>query len=103
MLHTEDPIHQGSSAPNSTVDRGSTVPSALPEMWLPQTMPYKINPDVLHKVAKQVVGLPVEGGELISRATELLSAPASTSCCSGLPLVHKAFRVGTNASRSTSS
>jgi hypothetical protein len=31
MLHTEDPIHQGSYAPNSSVvDRGSTVP--LPEM-----------------------------------------------------------------------
>jgi hypothetical protein len=28
MLHTEDPIHQGSYAPNPTVDRGSTVPSA---------------------------------------------------------------------------
>jgi hypothetical protein len=36
-------------------------------------MPYKIDPDVLHKVAKQVVGLRLEGGELISRATELLS------------------------------
>jgi hypothetical protein len=38
------------------------------------TMHYKIDSDVLHKVAKQVVGLPLEGGELISRATELLSA-----------------------------
>jgi hypothetical protein len=37
-------------------------------------MPYKIDPDVLHTVTKQVVGLPLEGGELISRATELLSA-----------------------------
>jgi hypothetical protein len=37
-------------------------------------MSYKIDPDVLGKVAKEVVGLPVEGGELISRATELLSA-----------------------------
>jgi hypothetical protein len=37
-------------------------------------MSYKIDPDVLHNVAKQVVGLPVDGGELISRATELLSA-----------------------------
>jgi hypothetical protein len=36
-------------------------------------MPYKIDSDVLHKVAKQVVGLPLEGGELITRATELLS------------------------------
>jgi sigma non-opioid intracellular receptor len=36
-------------------------------------MPYKIDPNVLHKVAKQVVGLPTEGGELISRATELLA------------------------------
>ena len=36
-------------------------------------MAYKIDPDVLHTVAKQVVGLPVEGGELISRAIELLA------------------------------
>jgi len=36
-------------------------------------MPYKIDPNVLHKIAKQVVGLPTEGGELISRATELLA------------------------------
>jgi sigma non-opioid intracellular receptor len=36
------------------------------------TMPYKIDPGALHEVAKQVVGLPLEGGELISRATELL-------------------------------
>jgi sigma non-opioid intracellular receptor len=36
-------------------------------------MPYNIDPDALHKVAKQVVGLPVEGGELITRATELLA------------------------------
>ncbi len=36
-------------------------------------MPYKIDRDVLHKVAKQVVGLPLEGGELISRATRLLA------------------------------
>jgi sigma non-opioid intracellular receptor len=36
-------------------------------------MQYKIDPDVLHKVAKQVVGLPLQGGELISRTTELLS------------------------------
>jgi hypothetical protein len=36
-------------------------------------MQYNIDPDALHKVAKQVVGLPVEGGELITRATELLA------------------------------
>ena len=36
-------------------------------------MPYKIESDVLHKIAKQVVGLPLEGGELISRATRLLA------------------------------
>ena len=37
-------------------------------------MSYKIDPDVLHKVAKQVVGLPLEDGELISAApTELLA------------------------------
>ena len=43
-------------------------------MWLSLTMPYRIDPDVLAKVAKEVVGLPVAGGELISRATELLAA-----------------------------
>ncbi|KUI01624.1 isomerase [Mycobacterium sp. IS-3022] len=36
-------------------------------------MVYKIDPAVLHKVAQQVVGLPVEGGELITRAIELLA------------------------------
>jgi len=36
-------------------------------------MKYKIDPDVLHTVAKQVVGLPLEGGELTTRATELLA------------------------------
>lgn len=36
-------------------------------------MPYKIDPDVLHAVAKEVVGLPLEGGQLITRATELLA------------------------------
>ena len=35
---------------------------------------YKIDPDVLHTVAKEVVGLPLEGGELLRRATELLAA-----------------------------
>jgi sigma non-opioid intracellular receptor len=34
-------------------------------------MTYKIDPDVLHKVAQQVVGL--EGGEIITRAIELLA------------------------------
>ncbi|MGH3678308.1 MAG: isomerase [Mycobacterium sp.] len=36
-------------------------------------MTYKIDPDVLHKVAKQVAGLPPEGGELIARAIQLLA------------------------------
>ncbi len=35
---------------------------------------YKIDPDVLHTVAKEVVGLPLEGGKLLRRATELLAA-----------------------------
>ncbi len=34
-------------------------------------MMYKIDPDVLHKVARQVLGL--DGGELITRAIELLA------------------------------
>lgn len=34
-------------------------------------MTYKIDPDVLHKVAKQVVGLPVD--EILSRTVELLA------------------------------
>ncbi len=36
-------------------------------------MPYKIDPDVLHTVAKEVVGLPLEDGQLITRAAELLA------------------------------
>lgn len=35
--------------------------------------PYRIDPDVLHKVAQHVVGLPLDNGELISRAIELLA------------------------------
>jgi hypothetical protein len=35
--------------------------------------PYKIDPDVLHKIAKQVVGLPVDDGELLTRATQWLA------------------------------
>jgi sigma non-opioid intracellular receptor len=35
--------------------------------------PYLIEPGVLHKVARAVVGLPLEGGELLTRATELLA------------------------------
>jgi sigma non-opioid intracellular receptor len=34
---------------------------------------YKIDPDVLHKVAKQVVGLPLDGGELLTQAVRLLA------------------------------
>jgi hypothetical protein len=37
-------------------------------------MGYKIDPDVLGRVAAKVVGLPAEGGELITRTVELLSA-----------------------------
>lgn len=37
-------------------------------------MKYKIDPNALHGVAKQVVGLPLDGGELISRTVELLAA-----------------------------
>jgi hypothetical protein len=36
-------------------------------------MPYTIDPAVLHNVAQQVVGLPVENGQLIARAIELLA------------------------------
>jgi sigma non-opioid intracellular receptor len=37
-------------------------------------MAYKIDPDVPHTVAKQVIGLPLEGGELVASATEMLAA-----------------------------
>jgi hypothetical protein len=36
-------------------------------------MKYKIDPDVLHTVAQRVVGMPLEGGGLITRAIELLA------------------------------
>jgi hypothetical protein len=36
-------------------------------------MTYKIDPTALHKVAKQVVGLPLDGGELITHAIQLLA------------------------------
>lgn len=36
-------------------------------------MTYRIDPDVLHTVAKQVAGLPLESDELIIRAVELLA------------------------------
>jgi sigma non-opioid intracellular receptor len=36
-------------------------------------MTYKIDPDALHKVAKQIVGLPLDGGELITHAIQLLA------------------------------
>jgi len=35
--------------------------------------PYKIDPDVLHKVAQQVVSLPLDSGELLTRAVQLLA------------------------------
>jgi sigma non-opioid intracellular receptor len=41
-------------------------------------MAYKIDSDVPHTVAKQVVGLPLEGGELIAGATEMLAAEYPT-------------------------
>jgi hypothetical protein len=37
-------------------------------------MTYKIDPDILHMVAKQVVGLSLEDGELVTQAIELLAA-----------------------------
>ncbi|PRC43818.1 isomerase, partial [Mycobacterium sp. ITM-2017-0098] len=37
-------------------------------------MKYKIDPDVLHGVAKQAVGLPLDDGKLITRTIELLAA-----------------------------
>lgn len=36
-------------------------------------MSYKIDPNVLHEVAKQVTGLQLDGNELITRAVELLN------------------------------
>jgi sigma non-opioid intracellular receptor len=36
-------------------------------------MAYKVDPHVLHKVARQVVGLPIESGELVERAIRLLA------------------------------
>jgi hypothetical protein len=39
----------------------------------PRMKPYKIDSDVLHKVAKHVVGLRLEGGELVSSAIQLLA------------------------------
>jgi hypothetical protein len=36
-------------------------------------MPHKIDHDVLHKVARQVVGMPLEGGQLTTRAIQLLA------------------------------
>jgi hypothetical protein len=36
-------------------------------------MPYKIDPNDLHEIAAQVVGLHLDPGELIARATELLA------------------------------
>jgi len=35
---------------------------------------YRIDPDVLHTVAKQVAGLPLDNGELITHTVELLAA-----------------------------
>ncbi|MEO3760099.1 isomerase [Mycobacterium sp. B14F4] len=37
-------------------------------------MPYRIDPAALHAIAQRVVGLPMEGGELVARAIELLAA-----------------------------
>jgi sigma non-opioid intracellular receptor len=53
----------------------STDPGASrARLWLPQTMAYRIDPDVLARVAKEVTGTPLAGGELIRRTTELLAA-----------------------------
>ena len=41
-------------------------------MWLSLTMAYRIDPDVLQG-RQEVAGLPLGGGELIARATELLA------------------------------
>lgn len=38
------------------------------------TTGHRIDPEVLAKVAREVVGLPLENGQLITRATELLAA-----------------------------
>lgn len=37
-------------------------------------MKYKIDPDILHTVAQQVVGLPLEGGELLAQTVGRLAA-----------------------------
>jgi hypothetical protein len=34
---------------------------------------FRVDPDVLHSVAEQVAGLPLDGGELITRTVELLA------------------------------
>jgi hypothetical protein len=65
MLHTEDPIHQGSYTPNSSVDRGSPYP---PERCRSVQCGY------LKRSRRAGFGLPAAGGKLVSRATELLSA-----------------------------
>jgi hypothetical protein len=36
--------------------------------------PYKIDPDVLAKIAKEAVGGPLEGGELLDHVVEMISA-----------------------------
>jgi sigma non-opioid intracellular receptor len=36
-------------------------------------MAYRIDPDVLHKIAKKVVGIPKDGNELLTRAVQLLA------------------------------
>ena len=36
--------------------------------------PYKIDPDVLAKIAKDAIGRPLEGGELLDHIVEMLSA-----------------------------
>jgi hypothetical protein len=41
---------------------------------LSATTGHRIDPEVLAKVAREVVGLPLENGQLITRATELLAA-----------------------------
>nr|WP_090340318.1 isomerase [Mycolicibacterium malmesburyense]CRL69396.1 ERG2 and Sigma1 receptor like protein [Mycolicibacterium malmesburyense] len=56
-------------------------------------MPYRIDPDVVHDVARQVVGLPADGDELTTRAIELL-AGAYPDLIDGTPGRWVASRAG---------
>nr|WP_090275439.1 isomerase [Mycolicibacterium komanii]CRL68406.1 C-8 sterol isomerase [Mycolicibacterium komanii] len=56
-------------------------------------MRYRIDPDVLHDVARQVVGLPADGGELTTHAIQLL-ADAYPDLIDGTPGRWVASRAG---------